>query len=73
MTKITIKKTAQGKYKLYKNKDLVATAIFTKKYYPAPNLPVGFEMSVSVKGKVAFKQIVKNITEGRKKLLKEFK
>ena len=71
MSKITIKKVAQGKYKAYRDKELMATAIFTPKYYPAPFLSKGFEVSIKVKGHKPIKQIVRNIMEGRQKLLKE--
>ena len=56
-TRITIKKLAQGKYQVFKNGEKVVTATFTKKYYPMPNLPKGFEMSFRVKGKKALKVV----------------
>lgn len=70
-SKITIKKVAQGKYVVFKDKDKVMTATFTKKYYPMPNLPKGFEMSFQYRGSKPLKTVVRNITEGRQKLLKE--
>lgn len=69
MTKIIIKKIAQGKYVAYKGKDKVATLVFGRKYRPAPWLPVGFEISISVKGKLE-KGFAKNITAGKYKLLR---
>lgn len=71
MSKITIKKVAQGKYKAYRGKELMAAAIFTPKYYPAPYLPKGFEVSIKVKGKPAIKALARNLLEGRQRLLKE--
>ena len=71
MARITLKKIAQGKYKAYRDKELMATAIFTPKYYPAPHLPKGFEVSIKVKGHKPIQQIVRNIMEGRQKLIKE--
>jgi len=69
---VTIKKVKQGRYKVYKNKELVATATFTPKYYPLPYLPKGFELTVKVRGKVTLRKVVRNILEGRQKILKEF-
>ena len=69
---ITVKKVAQGKYKVYKNNELVATAKFTPKYHPAPYLPKGFELTVKVKGKLRLRIIVRNILEGRRCIEGEF-
>ena len=71
LTKLTIKKRSQGKYKLYRNRELVATAIFTPRYYPMPHIRE-FELSVSVDGKITMKKLVKSIVEG-KKVLREYK
>ena len=68
-TQITIKKVAQGKYEAHKNGEKVATAVFTPKYYPAPYLPRGFQLTIRVKGRPTIKQVVKSVMEGRRKLL----
>lgn len=69
MAKITIKKVAEGRYIAYKDDKRVVTATFTKKYHPAPNLPVGFMVSFSIKGKPSLKVIVKNITQGKRRMV----
>jgi len=69
MSQILIKKVAQGKYVAYKGKEKVATLTFGKKYRPAPWLPVGFEITISVKGKLK-KGFAQNITAGKLKLIR---
>jgi len=73
ITNITIKKVAQGRYEVYKDKEKVATAIFTPKYYPAPFLPRGYQIVVKFKGRPTLTQIVRTIAEGRQKILQEFR
>ena len=68
-TVLRIKKTAQGKYVLYKDGDKVLTATFAKKYRPMPMLPVGYELTVRVKGRVTLKKVVKSIAEGKRRML----
>ena len=69
MAQILIKKVAQGKYVAYKGKEKVATLTFGKKYRPAPWLPVGFEIIISVRGKLE-KGFAQNITAGKLKLIR---
>lgn len=68
---ITLKKTGQGKYTAYRNGEKVATAIFTKRYHPAPHLPVGWEYEIRVRGEITARDIAKTLVSAKRKLLTE--
>lgn len=64
--RITLSKVADGEYKVFKNRQLVGTAIFERKFYPAPNLPVGFEMTIEIKNGPTLCEVVRSISHGRR-------
>ena len=63
-SKVKIMKIADGRYKLFRNSKPVATVIFEKKYYPAPALRNGFEMTIDIKDGPTLKEVCRSITYG---------
>jgi len=49
------------------------TAIFTKRFRPAPQLPVGYELSIKTKKGMTVRDIVRTIHQGKRKMIKEAK